>query len=93
MHAAVGTIELFLPGSNSLKDKRQIVQSIVQRIRSRVNVSVAETEFQNTWQRAGIGVAMVSNDKKLLDRQVEVIRRIVDDCAEAEMLEFLLEYI
>jgi len=93
MHVVVCSIELFAPGAGSLKEKRHIIKSITQRIRSRVNASVAETGFQDSWQRALIGVAMVSGDRVLLDRQVNLIRSIVDNCAEVETVEFLIEYV
>ncbi|HWR45052.1 DUF503 domain-containing protein [Sporomusa sp.] len=93
MHVVVCSITLFMPGVGSLKGKRHIIKSITQRIRSRANASVAETDFQDSWQRAEIGVAMVSSDKVMLDRQVNLIRGIVDDCGEAETVEFLVEYV
>ena len=93
MHVAICTIELFLPDAESLKEKRHSIKSITQRIASRVNASVAETGFQDSWQRSEIGVAMVSSDKALLDKQINLIRRIVDDCAEAETAGFLVEYL
>ena len=93
MHVAVCTIELFLPSADSLKGKRHTLRSVIERIRSRVNASVAETDYQDTWQRAVIGVAMVSSSKVLLDKQISLIRRIVDDCAEAETVSFSVEYV
>lgn len=93
MRVVICTIELFLPDVGSLKAKRQIIKRITERIRSRINASVAETDFQNSWQRAVIGVAMVSSSGRLLDRQVNLIRDIVDDCPEAETVEFLVEYV
>lgn len=93
MHVAICSIELFIPGAGSLKGKRHIIQSIIQRIRSRTNASVAETGFQDYWQRAAIGAAMVSSNKVLLEKQVNLIRDIVDNCAEAETVEFVIEYL
>lgn len=93
MHVAICSIELFMPGADSLKGKRHIIQSIIQRIRSRINASVAETDFQDYWQRAAIGVAMVSSNKVLLEKQINLIRDIVDNCSEAETVEFVIEYL
>ena len=87
------SIEIFMPSVGSLKGKRQIVKSIIQRNRSRINASVAETDYQDSWQRAFIGVAMVSGDRIILERQVNLIRNIVDDCGEAETVEFITEYV
>ncbi|MCX7781497.1 MAG: DUF503 domain-containing protein [Negativicutes bacterium] len=93
MHVAVCAIKLFMPHVASLKEKRRIVKSIMQKISSRINASVAETDFQDTWQRAEIGVAMVSGDKGMLDRQISLVRAIVDDCADAETAEFEVEFV
>ena len=93
MHVVICSIELFIPGAGSLKGKRHIIQSIIQRIRSRTNASVAETDFQDYWQRAAIGAAMVSSNKVLLEKQVNLLRDIVDNCAEAETVEFVIEFL
>lgn len=93
MHVVICSIEIYLPGVGSLKGKRQIVKSIIQRIRSRVNASVAETKYQDTWQRAVIGVAMVSGDKVMLEKQINLIRNMIDDYGEVETVEFFTEYV
>src|SRR2546429_4791457 len=54
--------ELHLPAAQSLKDKRQVVRSIKERVRERVRAAVAEVEFQDLWQRAAIGIAVVAAD-------------------------------
>ncbi|EAX46684.1 protein of unknown function DUF503 [Thermosinus carboxydivorans Nor1] len=93
MFVAVCIIDLFLPGAGSLKGKRQILKSIIERIKARTNASVAETDAQDLWQRAVIAVAMVSGDKALLERQISIIRRIVEDNAEVEQVDFTVEYL
>lgn len=62
MTVAVCTLELMLPFSHSLKDKRQVVQSIINRMRQRFNLSVAEVEALDNWQRAVISMACISNE-------------------------------
>lgn len=70
----VGVIswELYLEGCSSLKQKRAILRSLKDRLRDRHKVSVAETDHQNTWQRAELSAAIVSSDRRqaqaLLDR-------------------------
>ncbi|HEY3374249.1 MAG TPA: DUF503 domain-containing protein [Candidatus Aquicultor sp.] len=64
-------IELFLPNANSLKDKRQVVKSIIGKVDSKFNVSISEVDNHDLWQRATIGIAHVSmtgeQTKHLLD--------------------------
>ena len=93
MLVVVAEAELYLPASQSLKDKRQIVKSIIGRIRSRCNASVTEADHQDYWQKTVIGIAMAGTDRKVLDGQLALIRRIIDDTAEAETVAFSHEYI
>jgi hypothetical protein len=59
----------------SLKDKRRIVKSLVEKSRSRFNVSIAEVADQDAYQKASIGIAVVGNDGRLLN---SVLDRIID---------------
>jgi len=67
MIVGVCKIELYIPEANSLKAKRKVIKSLKDRVRKKFNVSIAEVELQNLWQRAILGVATVSNDKKQVD--------------------------
>jgi hypothetical protein len=60
--AGIGLIELYLPGSHSLKDKRGVIKSLTARIHREFNVSCSEVDHQDVWQSATLGVAIVSND-------------------------------
>ena len=71
--------ELHLPGSQSLKDKRQILKSLKDRLHNRFNVSVAETAHQDLWQRAELAASVVSNER----RHAEQVLREVDQLIAA----------
>lgn len=62
--ASIGvlTLEMRLNNSHSLKDKRHVVQSLKERLRRKFNVSVAEIDYQELWQRAVIAAVTVSSD-------------------------------
>ena len=60
-------LELHFPGARSLKDKRQALRSLETRLRNRFNVSVAEVEHQDLWQRARLAVVSVNTDHAHLD--------------------------
>ncbi len=62
MTVGVLTVSILIPESNSLKDKRRVVKSLVESIRQRFNVSAAEVGEQDIWRRAVIGVSCVSGD-------------------------------
>lgn len=70
-------LELQIPGSGSLKDKRRVLQSLMTRLRNEFNVSVAEVDRQEAWQRATVAVACVSSSgtyaRGLLDKVTEAV--------------------
>lgn len=70
MIIGVCRVVIHIPGSASLKDKRRQVKSLKDRIRNTFNVSVAEIEDKDLWQRAVLGIACVSEDK---NRAAEII--------------------
>lgn len=65
--------ELHLDGCSSLKQKRAILRSLKDRLRGRHNVAVAETDYQDRWQRAELCAATVSSDRRRAD---EVLSRV-----------------
>ncbi len=65
--------ELHLDGCSSLKQKRSILRSLKDRLRGRHNVAVAETDYQDRWQRAELCAATVSTDRRRAD---EVLSRV-----------------
>lgn len=74
------TIHIHLQGLDSLKGKRRIVKSLIERLRSRFNVSAAEIAAQDSKQLAIAGIAVISNDGSHLDEQLDkIVRFIVND--------------
>ena len=92
MKVGILTIKLRLPENLNLKGKRQVVKSIVQRVRDRFNVSIAEVEDQDLWQLATLGVASVANSGPHVN---ECLSKVVDFIArshlEAELLDYEIE--
>jgi uncharacterized protein YlxP (DUF503 family) len=92
MHVGVCTIDLRLPGNGSLKGKRRVVKSIVTRITREFNVSVAEVEDQDLWQRAVLGVACVSSSGSYAHGQLErVVHWIESQRFDVELLDYQIE--
>jgi uncharacterized protein YlxP (DUF503 family) len=67
------TLEIHIPDARSLKDKRQVLRSLKDRLRRRFNVAVAELDHQDTWQRSQIGVVSLSNDEAHLTQSLQAI--------------------
>ncbi len=73
MRVSALRIELFIPGARSLKDKRRAVKSLKERIRNRFNVSVAEVDFHDLWQRSCLAVAAVGTDGPRVAGELEKV--------------------
>jgi hypothetical protein len=85
MIVGAAVVELHVHGSQSLKEKRGVVRSIVQRLRNRFNVSVAEIGGQDTWQRAVLGIATTGSDRGYVRKQLGRALEFVDEMHLAEI--------
>ena len=81
MVVGVCTVELWIPESQSLKDKRQVLHSVKDRLRGKFNLSVAEVDGQDLWQKAVLGMACVANDgshvEQVLEQALNVIKSML----------------
>ncbi|HZS70869.1 MAG TPA: DUF503 domain-containing protein [Candidatus Acidoferrum sp.] len=71
MRIGLLTLELHIPEAHSLKDKRQIVRSLKDRLRKHFNVAVAELEYQEVWSRSIIGVVTLSNAEQHVEESLQ----------------------
>jgi uncharacterized protein YlxP (DUF503 family) len=93
MVVAISVFELHLPRSRSLKEKRRVVKSLTERLHRRHRISVAETDFHDLRQRAEIGIASVGASRHPLERQMDAIRRLIDEEQEAVLLGWEPQYL
>lgn len=89
----VGTliVALYLSEGSSLKDKRQVVKSVVERIRQKFNVSIAEVDDLDLWQKATLGIAVVSNDGQHANRVLDKVLDHLESFPEFSVGEVELE--
>jgi len=86
------TIELHLPGNGSLKGKRRVIKSIIQRVHNHFNVSIAEVGAQDLWQRAVLGVVCVSTDSAYTHNLLtKVVHWVESHYPNVEMLDYQIE--
>jgi uncharacterized protein YlxP (DUF503 family) len=81
-------IDLHLPGARSLKDKRQVIRSLKDRIREQARAAVSEVEYQDLWQRAALGVAVVAPDGGQARELLQAVRRIVEQAYAAQVTDW-----
>lgn len=67
------TLEIHIPDARSLKDKRQVIRSLKDRLRGHFNVAVAELDHQELWQRAVVGVVSLSGDAAHLKQSLQAV--------------------
>lgn len=84
-------VELYIPGSQSLKEKRFVLKSIKTKIRNRFNVSVAEVDQQDKWQRATLGISCVSNDRRLIDEILSKVQNLLMNDSRIELTDQVTE--
>ena len=87
MHAVAVRFDLHIPASRSLKAKRAVVRPIVDGLRHRFKLSVAEVDHHDRWQRAAIGVAVISATARHLDEVVDTVERFVANASDVELLD------
>jgi len=69
------TLELHIEHSHSLKDKRQVVRGLKDRLRAKFNVAAAEIDGQDSWQHAVVGVVTLSNDRTHVEQSLHTVER------------------
>ncbi len=80
------TLDLHIPEANSLKSKRRVIKSLIEKIKNKFNVSISEVDAQNLWQRSVIGIAYVSNETVMINRVFEKIRTHVNNTHSVELI-------
>jgi uncharacterized protein YlxP (DUF503 family) len=93
MVIGVCTIELYLPENRSLKGKRQVVNSLKGKLQHRFNISIAEVDHLDTWQRATLGVSLISKDQVQVDRELNKIIYFIENSSFASyFMDYTIEF-
>ena len=89
----IGTLRvvLSLPGNDSLKGKRKVVKSVVDKVRHRFNAAIAEVEDMDVHQRAVIGIAVVSNDASHANSMIDTVQDFVSTATDAVVVDRRME--
>lgn len=93
MVVGVLRLTLFLPDNHSLKGKRHVIRAIKDRVRNKFNVSIAESDHHDMWQRAELGICQVGNDRAFVDSALREVVNFIDSLGLAPLGEELLEIV
>ena len=85
------TIELHIPGSSSLKEKRFVLRSIKDRVKNKFNVSIAEIDANDLWQRCVLGVACVANEAKIVNKTLDGVKNTILSTSSVELIDSSME--
>jgi hypothetical protein len=85
MFIGVLTLELYIAEADSLKAKRTVVKSLLDRIRARFNVSAAQIDDHDMWQSATLAIAVVSNDKTTAQQVLNRVRDLAESDTRCEV--------
>ncbi|MGZ3460455.1 MAG: DUF503 domain-containing protein [Archangium sp.] len=91
MFVCVARLTLQIPESGSLKAKRQVLRRITDRVKARFNVAVAEVDDQDLWQKASLALAVVGNERRHVDEQMEKIIHFVEEMYVAPLISRQME--
>ena len=93
MVVGVAVVDLMIHNSSSLKSKRQVVKSILGRVRSKFDISIAEVGDQDKWQKCRIGFAVVTNEKGLAHKMLETVMGYIENLHLAEVIACNIEIV
>ncbi|MEW6661891.1 MAG: DUF503 domain-containing protein [Bacillota bacterium] len=85
------TVEVYIGGSQSLKDKRRVVKSAIDQVKNHFNVSIAEVGNLEQWQRATLGIAVVSSDAVLANQVLSGVIKHLEKRGIMEILDYSIE--
>ena len=89
----VGTLKIgfYLPGNRSLKGKRKVVRSMVDKVKSRFNVAIGEVGSNDMWQKIELGISTVGNDRRHVDSSLNHVFSFLESLNKAQIIETDME--
>jgi uncharacterized protein YlxP (DUF503 family) len=87
MHAAAARFDLHVPHARSLKQKRAVIRPLVEGLRNRLHLSVAEVDHHDRWQRAAIAVAVVAESDRRLRELLAAVEHFVRSIPDVELID------
>ena len=91
MVVGVCHLDLLIAENNSLKDKRRILKKVIERVKNKFNVSIAEVGNHDLWQSAQIGFCIVGNDKRFVNSCLDKVVHFIEKLNSAEIIKSDIE--
>jgi uncharacterized protein YlxP (DUF503 family) len=71
-------LDVIIPANHSLKGKRQVIKKIIDRVRNRFNISIAEVGDNELWQRSQLGISLVGNDRRFVNSYLDKVVNFIE---------------
>jgi uncharacterized protein len=91
MIVAAARLTLIIPENDSLKGKRKVLKSLIEKARHKFDAAIAEVGDNDLWQKAQVGIALVGNDQQLLEARVQQIMKFIENQYVVEIIDFQME--
>ena len=92
-HIVVLLVDLYIPSAQSLKERRMVLKSLKDKIRTKFNVSIAQLDTQDKWQTATLGIAMIGNDNRYLDSCMQNILSLIEHSNHVEISDHRMTFL
>ncbi len=92
MPVGVLILEIHLPYSHSLKDKRAVIRKLRDRLRARFNVALAEMDHQDLWQQATLGIVSISSSQPLLESALHQVLRESESILGHDVAQYSIDF-
>jgi uncharacterized protein YlxP (DUF503 family) len=93
MVVGIASIEIHIPESGSLKSKRHFLKRIKDRVKNRFNVSIAEVDHNDLWQRTTLGVSVVTNQQKFANQVLNQVIEFIGQEQGIQILDFSMNFL
>lgn len=91
MNLGILTVEVYLNNSGSLKEKRMVLKSLKDKLRNNFNISIAELDEQDKWQKAILGIVVIGNKRIFLNQQLSSILEYINKFNSLEIVNHQIE--
>ena len=78
MFVGICKIDVYMPTVHSLKEKRHILKCVIERVKNRFNISIAEVDNNDLWQRGSLGIALIGNDCRFVNSSMDKILNFLE---------------
>lgn len=92
-HIGILLVSLYIPGAQSLKERRMVLKSLKDKVRLKFNVSIAELDQDDKWQLATCGISMIGNDQRYIDSCLQNILSYIESMNGAEISDHQIEFL